>query len=403
MSRTIAAAGLLVAGLAPAFAFDLQGHRGARGLEPENTLPAFARALTLGVDTLEFDTGITADGQVLIAHDRRLNAEITKGPDGQYLVAPAATVRSLSLAELKRYDVGALRSDTNYAKTFGEQKPRPGTRMPSLAELAALVAKSGNTTVRFNVETKLSPLAADETVDPETFAATLIKALRDTGLAPRATIQSFDWRTLKVVQRLAPEIPTVCLTIGRGNGDNVQLGRPGPSPWLAGLDADDFPSVPALVKAAGCAVWSPFFRDMDDAALAAAKAIRLPVVVWTVNEPADMASLIDRQVDGIITDYPDRLREVMRGKQMPVPARTPVTSHSGPILDAETAVAIGREIAMATYSPEGIRRQEPLSARRRSDDVWIVEGYLPPNTAGGTVQVEIDAKDSTVIRVIHYQ
>lgn len=324
ISRTIAAAGLLVAGIAPASAFDLQGHRGARGLEPENTLPAFARALTLGVDTLEFDTGITADGQVLIAHDRRLNPEITRGPDGRYLAAPAATVRSLSLADLKRYDVGAIRAETNYAKTFGGQKPRPGTRMPSLAEVAALVAKSGNTTVRFNVETKLSPLAAEETVDPETFATTLIQALRATGLAPRATIQSFDWRTLKAAQRLAPEIPTVCLTLARGNSDNLQLGKPGASPWLAGLDADAFPSVAALVKAAGCAVWSPFFRDMDDAALAAAKAIRLPVVVWTVNEPADMAALIDRKVDGIITDYPDRLRTVMAAKGMKLPTPTPV-------------------------------------------------------------------------------
>src|SRR5690242_2173998 len=107
----------------PASAFDLQGHRGARGLAPENTLPAFARALTLGVDTLEFDVGITSDGQVIIAHDRRLNPEITRGPDSQYLTAPAPTVRSLSLAELKRYDVGVIRPDTNYAKTFATQQP----------------------------------------------------------------------------------------------------------------------------------------------------------------------------------------------------------------------------------------------------------------------------------------
>jgi glycerophosphoryl diester phosphodiesterase len=323
MTRWWLGLGLCIAA-GPALAFDLQGHRGARGLEPENTLPAFARALTLGVDTLEFDTGISADGQVIVAHDRRLNPDITRGPDGQYLASPAATVRSLSLTELKRYDVGALRAESNYAKSFAEQKPRPGTRMPTLAEVAALVAKAGNSAVRFNVETKLSPLAPDETVDPETFAATLIRALRETGLAPRAAIQSFDWRTLKAAQLLAPEIPTVCLTFGRGANDNLQIGKPGASPWLAGLDADDFPSVPALVKAAGCAVWSPFFRDLDVAGLAAAQSIRLPVVVWTVNEPADMAALIDRRVDGIITDYPDRLRRVMADKGMALPRPTPV-------------------------------------------------------------------------------
>lgn len=317
--------GLLAAALPVSVgAFDLQGHRGARGLAPENTLPAFARALSLGVDTLEFDTGITADGQVIIAHDRRLNPEITKGPDGHYLTAPAPTVRSLSLSELKRYDVGAIRPDTSYAKTFATQQPRPGTRMPSLAELAELVRKSGNTKVRFNVETKLSPVAADETVDPEIFATTLVAALRETGLAPRAAIQSFDWRTLKVVQRIAPEIPTVCLTIGRGGGDNLQLGKPGKSPWLAGLDADDFITVPRLVREAGCKIWSPLFRDTTRESIVEARLIGIQVIVWTVNEPADIAAMLDQGVDGIITDYPDRLREAMDKKNMDLPAPTPV-------------------------------------------------------------------------------
>ena len=105
--------------------------------------------------------------------------------------------------------------------------------MPALGEVAALVRKSGNAAVRFNIETKLSPLAPAETVDPETFASTLVAALRAEGIAARATVQSFDWRTLKAVQRIAPEIPTVCLTIARGANDNVQAGREGASPWLA--------------------------------------------------------------------------------------------------------------------------------------------------------------------------
>jgi glycerophosphoryl diester phosphodiesterase len=309
---------------APATAFDLQGHRGARGLAPENTLPAFARALSLGVDTLEFDTGITSDGQVVIAHDRRLNPDIAKRPDGQYVDLPGPAIRALSLDELKQYDVGTLRPESAYARQFPTQKSVPGTRVPTLAELAALVRKSGNTRVRFNVETKLSPLAADETVDPETFAATLVAALRETGLATRAAIQSFDWRTLKVAQRIAPEIPTVCLTLGRGAGDNLQLGRPGKSPWLAGLDADDFVSVPRLVREAGCKIWSPFFRDTTRESIVEARLLGLTVAVWTVNEPADMALMLDHGVDSIITDYPDRLRMVMDQKNLNLPAATPV-------------------------------------------------------------------------------
>lgn len=309
----------------PALAFDLQGHRGARGLAPENTLPAFATALSVGVTTLEFDTAITGDGAILIAHDRRLNPEITKGPDGRYIAAPTPIIRTLSLAEAKRYDVGAINSETRYAKSFPEQRAIPGTAMPTLGELAELVRKSGNTSVRFNVETKLSPLMPDEAPEPEAFAATLIAALRAEGIAARSTIQSFDWRTLKAVQRLAPEIQTVCLTIGRGNNDTVQVGKEGASPWLAGLDVDDFGgSVPKAVKAAGCAVWSPFFRDVTPEALAEAKLQALSVVVWTVNDRIDMAKLIDMGVDGIITDFPDRLRSVMTERGLPLPAPTPV-------------------------------------------------------------------------------
>jgi glycerophosphoryl diester phosphodiesterase len=310
---------------APAMALDVQGHRGTRGLAPENTLPAFATALSLGVTTLEFDTAVTKDGVVVIAHDRSLNAEITKGPDGRYIAAPTPVIRTLTLAELKRFDVGAIDPDTRYAKTFTTQRAIPGTTMPTLAELGAQLRRSGNTSVRFNIETKLSPLAPDETLDPEAFATALVTALRTAGMAERATIQSFDWRTLKVVQRIAPEMPTSCLTIARGNGDNVQIGKPGASPWLAGLDVDDFGgSVPRTVKAAGCKVWSPFFRDVTPEAMADAKANGLIVAVWTVNEPAEMKQMIDLGADAIITDYPDRLRAVMTEKGLPLPAATPV-------------------------------------------------------------------------------
>ncbi|HEX2115087.1 MAG TPA: glycerophosphodiester phosphodiesterase [Alphaproteobacteria bacterium] len=315
---------LVVSG-APAFALDLQGHRGARGLAPENTLPAFAAALTIGVGTLEFDTAVTKDGVVIIAHDRRLNPEITKGPDGRYLTAPTPAISALTLAEAKRYDVGAIDPESRYAKTFAGQRSVPGTSMPTLGEVAALVRRSGNTAVRFNVETKLSPLAPDETLDPEAFATTLVAALRSEGLAARATIQSFDWRTLKVVQRIAPEIQTSCLTIARGNNDNVQVGREGKSPWLAGLDVDDFGgSVPRVVKAAGCAVWSPFFRDVTPQAMAEAKANGLTVAVWTVNDRDDMLRMIEMGADAIITDYPDRLRGVMAEKGLTLPPAAPV-------------------------------------------------------------------------------
>ncbi len=310
----------IVTAAMPVQAFDLQGHRGASGLAPENTLPAFAQALSLGVDTLELDVGLTRDNVIVIAHDRRLNADIARGPDGAYVIAPGPALRALSLDEVKRYDVGVLRPGSAYAALYPQQAAMPQTRIPTFEELAALVRRSGNQTVRFNIETKLSPLAPDETADPETFTTALIRVLRETGLTSRAAIQSFDWRTLKVAQRLAPEIPTVCLTQVSGNNPTVYPG----SPWTAGFDLAEHGSVPRLVKAAGCAVWSPFFRDLTDPALAEAKALGLRTVVWTVNEPLDMLALIDRGVDGIIADYPDRLRSALATRNRPLPVPTPV-------------------------------------------------------------------------------
>jgi glycerophosphoryl diester phosphodiesterase len=262
---------------------------------------------------------------LVVSHDRRLNPDHTRDEEGRFLDAAGPAILSLSLSEVRRYDVGVLNPGTSYAAQFPHQKPVPGTRIPTLDEVVTLVRKSGNDRVRFNIETKLSPLAPDESPEPESFARMLVDALRAQGIAARSTIQSFDWRTLKHVQRLAPEIPTVCLTLERGRNGNLQPGQKGASPWTAGLDLDDFDgSVPRLVAAAGCPVWSPPFRELSETALADAKRLGLAVVVWTVNDPADMARLVDMGVDGIISDYPDRLRAVAAEHGLPLPKATPV-------------------------------------------------------------------------------
>ena len=320
MRQTVAI--VLTLGLlgAPANAFDLQGHRGARGLAPENTLEGFAVALAIGVTTLELDLAMTRDGVLVVSHDRRLNPDHTRGPDGKFLEAQGPPIRSLTLAELQRYDVGRLKPGTDYAKSFPEQRPVDGARIPTLAELFHLVKRAGADHVRFNIETKITPTSAAETPDPETFAAAAAKAVRDAGLVSRVSIQSFDWRTLMAMKTMAPEIARVCLTAEALNFDTIRRGEPGASPWTAGLGIDDFAgSVPRLVAAAGCQVWSPLRRNAKADDVAAAKALGLKVIPWTVNERADMERLIALGVDGIITDYPDRLRAVMAAKDMPLP------------------------------------------------------------------------------------
>ncbi len=300
----------------PAAAFDLQGHRGARGLAPENTLPAFERALALGVSTLELDVGLSADGVVVIAHDPYLNPLFTRDATGQWLPAGRGPlIRSLSLAQLQAYDVGRIQPGTPYAGTFASQQPLDGTRIPTLAALFERVKLLGATGVRFNIETKLNPEQPADTASPEQMTEALLKVVRDAGMLGRVSIQSFDWRTLQIVQRLEPAIPTVYLSIQSANSNNLSSGA-----WTAGFKIAEHASVPAMVKAAGGAVWAPNGGALTQALVQQAQALGLKVIPWTINQAADMERLIAWGVDGLITDYPDRLRDVMRQRQLPLPA-----------------------------------------------------------------------------------
>jgi len=229
------------------------------------------------------DVGVTRDDVVVVHHDRRLNPDVARGPDGKWVSAPAPTIHSLSYDELRRYDVGRIRPASEYAGRFPHQKPIDGTRIPKLEDVLRLSPK-----VRFNIETKLVPEAPEETLAPEPFARALVAEVRKAGAAARTTIQSFDFRTLAVVQREAPEITTAYLTSGKKGA-----------------------AVPRAVHAAQGKIWSPDYRDVDADSLAAARALGVKIVVWTVNEPGEIARVLDMKVDGIISDYPDRVRDAL--------------------------------------------------------------------------------------------
>jgi glycerophosphoryl diester phosphodiesterase len=317
----LAAISIVIAG--ESMAFDLEAHRGGRALLPENTLPAFANALSMGVDTLELDVGITADSEVIISHERGLNPDLARDASGAYVAPPGTPFVKLRLEEIRTYEVGQIRPDSPYAKQFPDQRAMPGTRIPTLRELFALVHKSGNTRVRFNIETKIDPNHPDESLDPQGFVAKLIGLIETEGFSDRVMIQSFDWRTLVLVQRQAPKIPTVYLTLQRGSGQTVALDKA--TNWTAGFSpADHGGSLPRTIKAAGGTVWSPYFGDVTAALIAEAQGHGLRVVVWTVNKPEDMARMIELGVDGIISDRPDLLRQVAGEKGIALPAGTPV-------------------------------------------------------------------------------
>jgi glycerophosphoryl diester phosphodiesterase len=291
------------------------GHRGAAGLAPENTLAAFRRACALGVDALELDVLAAADGELVVHHDFRLNPDIARAAGGGWIDAGAPpAIRELTLAQLKTFDVGRLRPGSAYGRRYPEQQPVDGERIPTLAEAVALFKEACRPGTRLFVEIKTSPLAPALTPPPEEIAARVAARLRAAGVAAQSAVLAFDWRNLARVRQAAPEIAAVYLTLAGPGLDNLEANRPGASPWLAGLDVDDFGgSAPRAVAAAGGRIWSPHFRSLSAEALAEARRLGLSVSVWTPDSPEELRRVIAAGVDAVTTNRPDRLIELLKG------------------------------------------------------------------------------------------
>ncbi len=295
--------------------FDVQGHRGARGLLPENTLPAFERALELGVSTLELDLGVTRDRQVVVSHDRRVNPKLCRHAGGRAIESPPL-VRDLTLAELWAFDCGGLNPDP---KRFPEPPRRnlPGTRVPTLREVFQLASELGDSEVRFNVETKIDP-TVDDTVPIEEFVELVVGVVEAAGMESRVTIQSFAWRALELTKRHSPEIETAALLAS----DTL-------SPeWLNGIDPQAAGRTSLdLLRAARDYVdlYSPYWRLIAPGSPAflgsrveEIQAAGFPVVPWTVNSRRRMEQVIALGVDGLITDYPDVLMALLEERGVAV-------------------------------------------------------------------------------------
>ncbi len=308
---------LLASANAPAF--DLQAHRGGRGLLPENTLASFENAIRMGVTTLELDIAITAEGIPVISHDPALNPAYTRDASGQWIKAHEPLIRNMTLEQVQSFDVGRLNPAHAYAREFPDQQPRDGQRIPTLAALFKLVKDLGARDIHFDMETKINPHYPANTLAPQAFVERMLAVIREAGMTERVMVQSFDWRTLELLHRMEPRLRTMYLTMNSPSYSTVKDGA-----WTAGhLLKDHGDSVPRLVKAsAGSAsgvIWAPNFNDLTPELLGEARALGLQVIPWTVNDKPQMLRLIEWKVDGIITDYPDRLREVMALQGMSLP------------------------------------------------------------------------------------
>jgi glycerophosphoryl diester phosphodiesterase len=297
----------------PAKKLFMIGHRGAAGLAPENTLSAFTRACEVGVDAIELDVLIAADGEIVVHHDFRLKPEIARTPDGKWLeywARPA--IKDLSLAELKTYDVGRLKPFTAYARRYPDQQPADGERIPTLREVVLSLKNRGDEKTQLWVEIKTSPERPDMTPSPESVADAVVKLLNQENVANRVRILSFDWRALAHVQNIAPDIPTIYLSHIGSSLNNIKPGEPGPSPWTAGIDVDDFNgSIPRAIKAARGRYWAPHYGYPTPELVQEAHHLGIQVFVWAPDSRDDMQRLIGMGVDGIITNRPDLLQSVL--------------------------------------------------------------------------------------------
>ncbi|MGC8475896.1 MAG: glycerophosphodiester phosphodiesterase family protein [Acetobacteraceae bacterium] len=281
----------------------LIGHRGARGLFPENTLEGFRATAALGVDGIELDVALTADGIAVVSHDPVLNPALTRGAGGGWLDRPGPPICSLTLSQLASYDVGRLRPGSALSASFPEQRPIDGARIPLLE--AAL----GLTELSFLVELKTMPDAPELTAPAEVLAAAALAAAERAGALGRVRFESFDWRGPRAVRRLRPETPLAWLT------------RPATvaaAPlWWDGPSADDFAgSVPRAVaaEAGPGGVWAPEHTDLTVEQIAEAHALGLAVFTWTVNAPSEILRLCKAGVDAIITDRPDLAQTVLAAR-----------------------------------------------------------------------------------------
>lgn len=248
---------------------EVHGHRGARAILPENTLPAFEYAIAQGVDVLELDMAVTRDNVVVVSHDPILAAPICTGPRN------GARIRDLTLAEVRQYDCGAVQNPR-----FSTQQIKPGTRMPTLDEVFALAPK-GN--FLFNIETKITPQEPALAPTPDEFVKLVLAVVRKHRLESRVILQSFDFRTLQAMKKIAPEIALSALVQGTPK------------------------SFVEIAKESGAKIVSPEFPLVTPEKVEAAHKAGLRVIPWTANDVLDWDRLIAAGVDGIITDDPASL------------------------------------------------------------------------------------------------
>ncbi len=303
----------------------IYGHRGARGLSPENTLPAYKTGLAIGINTVDMDVNMTKDGVVVATHNFKLDPDITRDANGDWIDPKnPPLIKDLTFKDLQTYDVGRIKPGTDYSKTFAYQYPVDGTHISSLKQVIEYVKSIAGDKVKFQVEIKIDPTTPDWSYAPATIAAATVKVLKEEGVDTRTELQAFDWRVLYQVQKLDPKIATAYLTNQEQSTAMASTDPKVAGLWTGGKLLKDYHnSIPYMIKQLGGKIWGPESKQLNAKLVKEAHKDGLRVVTWSMVGSLDSQDEIIRMfnigVDAVISDRPDVVRGLFAARGIKVP------------------------------------------------------------------------------------
>ena len=274
----------------------------------ENTLPSLVKPFEYGMHGIEFDVQLSQDDQVIIYHDLRLKSNITRNANGKWISKNGPSIRSLSLKQLKKFKLGAINKTTAYGLRFRKQSRLPNQSIPTLSELINHLDQHNLGKVLLNIEIKHSPLYPDLCPEPLYLAEKIINEINRLNISKRCIVQCFNWSVIDAVKQIDKSLPISCLTTIDPTEDTLSPQQGNRSLWNAGLDIRDFDNnVANMVAQFDAQYWAPYYKNLTRAQLDQAHAHDLKVMTWTVNHQSTMKRLMNWGIDGIISDYPDKL------------------------------------------------------------------------------------------------
>ena len=288
----------------------IYGHRGARGVLPENTLESFKYLFENNIHAYETDILISKDFIPVITHDFRLDPSYTKDINDNWIEDENIKIIDLTYDQILQFDVGTLNKLSKYGRKFVNQKNLQNQKIPKLSELLKLTSDNIVEDLLINLEIKSTPIEKNLTPEPDEMVKIIIDEVSRSNLEDRIIYSSFDWRVLREIKERGSKIPRAYLTSGaRGKIYDK-------SPWLDFTPLHNGVELPELIKALGGSAWHPNYKDVNKEIVQISHDKGLPVNVWTVNRESDMLRMIDYGVDGIMTDYPLKLKELCERKNI---------------------------------------------------------------------------------------